>query len=75
LKALDGNPVQDLIDAINKLIVDLHDAQNQSREDFAARTEAHESEVQRLDDLIIDAQNDIANAESFLNNVLYVARE
>lgn len=75
LRSRDGNPVQDLIDAITKLIADTHASQDKAREDFIARTEEHESELVRLGDLIDEANADISHAEQFLQGTLYPARE
>lgn len=75
LRAKDGDPVQDLIDAIVKLIDDLHAAQDKARQNFDERTQEHEAELVRLEDLITEAEADISHAQSFLEGTLYPARE
>jgi len=63
-----------LIDAIEKLISDLHTKLDEAKDNFNERTEFHESEVQRLNDEISEAAGDMAHTETFINNVLLVAK-
>lgn len=59
-------PLDELLKAIEDLIGDIQEKQEQSESDFDERTSLHTSEVQRLTDEINTAQVNIANTETFL---------
>jgi ABC-type transporter Mla subunit MlaD len=67
-------PLDELLTAIQNLISDLGQKTDFAIEQFDERTSNHNSLEQRLTDDINTAQVQIAHTETFLANVLYVAK-
>lgn len=70
LQAKAGNPVAELVAAIEKIIVDLDSKTERATADFDQRTGEHQNEVKRLQREIDNANADVANSDAFLKEVL-----
>jgi predicted nucleic acid-binding Zn-ribbon protein len=74
LNAKAGNPLDELIAAIEKVIADLDAKTDNANRQYDQRTGEHNSEVKRLQREIDNANADIAHTEQFLKEVLYVMK-
>lgn len=74
ISAKTGNPLDTLVEAIQKVIADIEDKVNAENEAFDIRTGEHNQEVKRLNREIDNANSDIARTETFLKEVLYVMK-
>jgi len=63
------------LDAIRDLLTDLDEKQDGLNKDFEARSFEHDTEGRRLQGEVNQANIDIANTQSLLENVLYVNRD
>lgn len=70
LQARAGNPVAELIAAIEKIITDLDTKTEKATADFDQRTGEHQNEIKRLTREIDNANADVANSDAFLKEVL-----
>jgi predicted nucleic acid-binding Zn-ribbon protein len=70
LTAKAGNPVAELLAAIEKIIADLDTKTEKATADYDARTGEHQNEIKRLTREIDNANADVANSDTFLKEVL-----
>lgn len=74
LNAKAGNPIDQLVEAIGKVIVDIENKIEAENEAFEIRTGEHNAEVKRLNREIDSANADIARTTTYLEEVLYVMK-
>jgi len=67
-------PVEDLMEALDNLINDVHNKQDQAADEFETRTEEHNARTVHLGDEIDDSNADIARTKIFIDSVLLVAK-
>lgn len=74
LNAKSGNPLDTLVEAINKVVSDIDTKIEEENNAFEIRTGEHNSEIKRLNREVDSANADIARTETFLTEVLYVMK-
>jgi chromosome segregation ATPase len=68
-------PFEELLDAVSALVGDISDKIEDNDNAYTDRSNAHQSEVTRLEGVISDTNVAIANTENVLNNILYPTLE
>jgi predicted nucleic acid-binding Zn-ribbon protein len=74
LNAKSGNPIDALVEAINKVVADVDTKIEEEDNAFDIRTGEHNAEIKRLNREVDNANADIARTETFLSEVLYVMK-
>jgi predicted nucleic acid-binding Zn-ribbon protein len=74
LSAKAGNPLDELVAAIDKVVADIDTKLEEENGAFETRTGEHNAEIKRLNREIDSANADIARTETFLREVLYVMK-